>query len=322
MDHSFGSAEEVDHVRILQSCNGLCLCTGSAWPVFYYVYNRSTNLFKRLSQPNYSHYDSCFYSSGVFRMAIDPRKSLYYKVVQARRASGKYFESCGCLLLVCRVYYLRDDERVFVWSVRYLVNTEQLMNPLQEGLSIRTSVWSVCFGEGEEDAFIVINLFGKVVKYNLISKTNNEIFDIGSNQIDDDDDVEFIPPFSVDPNLYEFILSLASLAKTEEDEKMRRKHKENDYRRFLDNRSFDKSKAPAAQAGEEPPRLAKANESPGWSSSRPAGLIFQLQKRLDCSKSKTKFSCVIIVLVSAAGTKVSTVGIKVNAAERLQLLKG
>ncbi|GJS75933.1 hypothetical protein Tco_0725814 [Tanacetum coccineum] len=31
-DHSFGSAEEVDHVRILQSCNGLLLCTGSAWP--------------------------------------------------------------------------------------------------------------------------------------------------------------------------------------------------------------------------------------------------------------------------------------------------
>ncbi|GJR87653.1 hypothetical protein Tco_0211664 [Tanacetum coccineum] len=26
MDHSFGSAEEVDHVRILQSCNGLLLC--------------------------------------------------------------------------------------------------------------------------------------------------------------------------------------------------------------------------------------------------------------------------------------------------------
>ncbi|GKE50564.1 hypothetical protein Tco_1481822, partial [Tanacetum coccineum] len=32
MDNSFGSAEEVDHVRILQSCNGLLLCIGSAWP--------------------------------------------------------------------------------------------------------------------------------------------------------------------------------------------------------------------------------------------------------------------------------------------------
>ncbi|GJR23104.1 hypothetical protein Tco_0971631 [Tanacetum coccineum] len=65
--------------------------------------------------------------------------------------------------------------------------------------------------EGEEDAFVVINLSGNVVKYNLISKTNNEIFDIRSNQMDDDDDVEFIPPFSVDPNLHEFIPSLASV---------------------------------------------------------------------------------------------------------------
>ncbi|GKB08311.1 hypothetical protein Tco_0836595 [Tanacetum coccineum] len=89
-----------------------------------------------------------------------------------------------------------------VWSVRYLVNIEQLMNPLHKGWSIRTSVWSICLGEGEMDAFVVINLSGKVVKYNLISKTNTEIFDIGSNKMDDDDDddadaVMFIPPFEV-----------------------------------------------------------------------------------------------------------------------------
>ncbi|GJX21255.1 hypothetical protein Tco_0223932 [Tanacetum coccineum] len=281
MDHSFGSGVEVDHVRIF---------------------------------------------SGVFRMAFDPRKSLYYKVVQAGRAygetqiqiysseignwslcrdrfsyfsfdhfesaiywndafhwleglnrqlkhfklnikdhdhlimtrleiphglhrgrnflesfggpsndpllllmeiphmlhlEGKFFESCGCMLLVCRddigsteftIYEMMKGS--FVWSVRYLVNTEQLMNPLPEGWSIRTSIWSIYFREGEEDAFVVINLSGNVVKYNLISKTNNEIFDIGSNQTDDDDDdddVEFIPPFSVDPNLYEFIPSLTSV---------------------------------------------------------------------------------------------------------------
>ncbi|GJX80047.1 hypothetical protein Tco_0328196 [Tanacetum coccineum] len=105
-----------------------------------------------------------------------------------------------------------------MWSVRYLVNIVQLLNPLPEGWSIRTGVWSVCLGEGEDDAFVVINLSGKVVKYNLISKTNTEIFDIGSNQMDDDDDddddddaVLFIPPFEVDPNLYEFIPSLASV---------------------------------------------------------------------------------------------------------------
>ncbi|GJR57251.1 retrotransposon protein, putative, ty1-copia subclass [Tanacetum coccineum] len=84
MDHSFGFAKEVDHVRILQSCNGLLLYSGLAWPIFYYVYNPSTNLFKRIPQPNYYLRDnSCFFSSGEFRLALDPRKSSHYKVVQA-----------------------------------------------------------------------------------------------------------------------------------------------------------------------------------------------------------------------------------------------
>ncbi|GJZ86009.1 hypothetical protein Tco_0657619 [Tanacetum coccineum] len=219
MDHSFGFAKDVDHVRILQSCNGLLLYSGLAWPVFYYVYNPSTNLFKRIPQPNYYLRDnSCVFSSGVFRLAFDPIKLVHYKVVQAGGEYGKKFESCGCLLLVCKddigfteftIYEMMKGYSV--WSVRYLVNIKQLMNLLPKGWSIQISVWSICLGEGEEDAFVVINLSKKVVKYNLISKTNIEIFDIGSNQMDDDDyAVVFILPFKVDPNLYEFILSLAS----------------------------------------------------------------------------------------------------------------
>nr|GEZ87864.1 hypothetical protein [Tanacetum cinerariifolium] len=131
---------------------------------------------------------------------------------------GKIFKSCGCLLLVCRDDIGSNDFTIYeimkgssVWSIRYLVNIEQLMHPLTEGWSIRTIVWSICFGEGEEDAFVVINISEKVLKYHLISKTTTEIFDIGSNQMDDDDDDagEFIPPFKVDPNIYEFISSLA-----------------------------------------------------------------------------------------------------------------
>ncbi|GJT79155.1 lysophospholipid acyltransferase 1-like protein [Tanacetum coccineum] len=128
---------------------------------------------------------------------------------------GKIFKSCRCFLLVFRddigsteftIYEMMKGSSV--WSVRYLVNIVQLLNPLPKGWSIRTGVWSICLGEGEEDAFMVINLSGKVVKYNQISKTNTEIFYIGSNQIDDDDDdaddddvILFIPPFKVDPNL-------------------------------------------------------------------------------------------------------------------------
>ncbi|GKE50350.1 hypothetical protein Tco_1481608 [Tanacetum coccineum] len=104
---------------------------------------------------------------------------------------GNFFESCGCLLLVCRddigsteftIYKMMKGSSV--WSVRYLVNIVQLLNPLLEGWLIRIS-----------------------------------IFDIGSNQMDDDDDddaddddvILFISPFEVDPNLYEFIPSLASV---------------------------------------------------------------------------------------------------------------
>nr|GEX79406.1 hypothetical protein [Tanacetum cinerariifolium] len=123
----------------------------------------------------------------------------------------KFFGSRGCLLLVCRDNISFREFTIYemmkgcsMWSVRYLVNTEELMNPLLEGWLIRSIVWSIGYGEKEEDDFLVINLFRKVIKYNKISKTINEIFDIGSNQMDDDDDdddVEFIRPFSIDLNI-------------------------------------------------------------------------------------------------------------------------
>ncbi|GKB82476.1 hypothetical protein Tco_0949371 [Tanacetum coccineum] len=72
--------------------------------------------------------------------------------------------------------------------------------------------FSIGLGEKEEDSCLVINLSGKVVEYNLISKTLHEIYDIGSNQFDDNlDDDELITPFVADHNVYEFILSFASV---------------------------------------------------------------------------------------------------------------
>ncbi|GKB81229.1 hypothetical protein Tco_0948124 [Tanacetum coccineum] len=89
VDNSFtlGSTEAFDNVKILQSCNGLLLCTGLEWPAFDYIYNPSTNLFKRLLQPDYTHDDSPFHRSVRLRMAFDPTKSLNYKVVHVRRIS-------------------------------------------------------------------------------------------------------------------------------------------------------------------------------------------------------------------------------------------
>nr|GFC74489.1 hypothetical protein [Tanacetum cinerariifolium] len=56
------------------------------------------------------------------------------------------------------------------------------------------------------------NLSGKVVEYSLILKTLHEIYDIGSNQLDDNrDDDELVIPFEDDHNVYEFIPSFASV---------------------------------------------------------------------------------------------------------------
>nr|GEU87306.1 hypothetical protein [Tanacetum cinerariifolium] len=105
----------------------------------------------------------------------------------------RFLESHGCLIL----------------TVRYVVNTDEFMTPILERWSIRSNVWSSGLGEREKDSFLVINISGKVVKYNLISKTISQIFYIGSNQMDDD--YEFFPPYTVAHNTYDFILSFASV---------------------------------------------------------------------------------------------------------------
>ncbi|GKB70338.1 ribonuclease H-like domain-containing protein [Tanacetum coccineum] len=87
MDRSFscGSTKEADNVKILQSCNGLLLCGGSGMPVFYYVYNPSTNQYKKLPYPDCSLDNSPYYSSAGLRIAFDPTKSPHYKLVDAGR---------------------------------------------------------------------------------------------------------------------------------------------------------------------------------------------------------------------------------------------
>nr|GEU99293.1 hypothetical protein [Tanacetum cinerariifolium] len=86
MDNSFtiGFTEKAKNVKILQSCNGLLLCSGSGRLVFYYVYNPSTNQFKRLLHPDCSLDNSPYYRSARLRMAFDPTKSPYYKLMDAR----------------------------------------------------------------------------------------------------------------------------------------------------------------------------------------------------------------------------------------------
>ncbi|GJT00933.1 hypothetical protein Tco_0822102 [Tanacetum coccineum] len=105
---------------------------------------------------------------------------------------GKLFDSRGCLLLVRRDDFGSSDftiyemmKWIYVWSVRYHVDTDDFMTPLPEGWSIRSTVWSIVLGEREDDSFLVINLSGKVVEYNLMSKNLREMYDMGSNQLTD-----------------------------------------------------------------------------------------------------------------------------------------
>ncbi|GJY19985.1 hypothetical protein Tco_0392551 [Tanacetum coccineum] len=80
----FNFGEEGIKVNILHSCNGLLLCgdTWASWPNnYYYVYNPSLKLFKKLPQhhDNWGKYNSC----GGMRMTFDPTKSPHYKIVHA-----------------------------------------------------------------------------------------------------------------------------------------------------------------------------------------------------------------------------------------------
>ncbi|GJX95939.1 hypothetical protein Tco_0351737 [Tanacetum coccineum] len=172
MDNSFtlGSTEEAKNVKILQSCNGLLLCSGSGRLGFDYIYNPSTNQFKRLSHPNFSLDNSPYCRSAGLRMTFDPTKSPHYKLVDAGRTS----------------YDIGSNEFTIYEMIK------------------GCSVWSV--------SLLVINLSGKVVQYNLISKTLHDIFNCGSNQLDDnhdDDDDKLLQQLEAEYNVYEFIPSFA-----------------------------------------------------------------------------------------------------------------
>nr|GEX46801.1 hypothetical protein [Tanacetum cinerariifolium] len=78
-------AFDSNKVTILQSCNGLLLYIGSQRHASDYVHNPSTNLFKILLEPDYANVDSNVYGCVGLRLAFDPKKSPYYKVVRDAR---------------------------------------------------------------------------------------------------------------------------------------------------------------------------------------------------------------------------------------------
>ncbi|GJX32451.1 hypothetical protein Tco_0242306 [Tanacetum coccineum] len=72
------------------------------------------------------------------------------------------------------------------------------------------NIYAIITEEREEDSLLVINFSGKVVQYNLISKSLREIYDMGSNEVDDNHD-ELLQQSETEHNVYEFIPSFASV---------------------------------------------------------------------------------------------------------------
>ncbi|GJU64273.1 DNA-directed DNA polymerase [Tanacetum coccineum] len=136
-----------------------------------------------------------FLITAGLRMTFDPTKSPHYKLVGAGRTSYD---------IDIQIYSSETSK----WSLYDFGSSEFTIYEMMIGCSM----WTV----REQDSFLVINLSGKVVQYNLFSKTLHEIYDCGSNQLDDnhddnDDDDELPRELQAEHNVYEFISSFASV---------------------------------------------------------------------------------------------------------------
>ncbi|GJS10194.1 F-box protein-like protein isoform X1 [Tanacetum coccineum] len=98
----------------------------------------------------------------------------------------KFFESRGCLLLVCKdcpdsrqlnIFEMRNGYSE--WSVKYLVNLD-IMIPFPRNWRIHSSFWCIVLGEREEDSFVVIKSYEKVLQYKIVLETVHTLFDLES----------------------------------------------------------------------------------------------------------------------------------------------
>lgn len=100
----------------------------------------------------------------------------------------KLFGSYGSLLLLCKDYYGSRKLNIYemkngysACSMKYFVNLDNMLRRtwrLPEDWSCY-NIWSIFFGEREEDSFMVIELSGKVLLYTFGSKTVTKLLDLG-----------------------------------------------------------------------------------------------------------------------------------------------
>ncbi|GJX24582.1 F-box protein-like protein [Tanacetum coccineum] len=127
----------------------------------------------------------------------------------------KLFESCGYLYLVgtstqdLSIYEMR--KRYSKWSLKYVVNLDDVMMLLDENERMPSKwdcsrIWSIVLGEREEDSFLVMELFGKVVQYNIGLKSIREVYDLRSISTPDMD-----PSLPTKLDTFQFVASSASV---------------------------------------------------------------------------------------------------------------
>lgn len=71
------------------------------------------------------------------------------------------------------------------WSVKYLVVRDDIMMLIPETWKMSAkwfcfNVLCIAVGEREEDSFLMMEAFGKVEKYKIISKTLYQLYDLES----------------------------------------------------------------------------------------------------------------------------------------------
>nr|GEV27830.1 zinc finger, CCHC-type [Tanacetum cinerariifolium] len=132
---------------------------------------------------DYAHDDSNFYGCAGLRLAFDPTKSPDYKVVHARS------NSCE---IVIQIYSSEIGNWIMCreWFTDYIGSSEFSIYKMTKGVLCGRL-------KREDDSFLVMNLSGMVVQYNLISKTVREIYDMRSNEVADDYFHSVIPRFAM-----------------------------------------------------------------------------------------------------------------------------
>ncbi|GKA76681.1 hypothetical protein Tco_0783142 [Tanacetum coccineum] len=153
---TLGSTEAVDNVNIFRSCNGLLIAI--YWnDAFHWLEteNRQLTHYKL----NVEDHDHPIITTMQIPQVLQQGRNFFesygnilpmiitIQIPHMLHLEGKLFESRRCLLLIRRDYIGFREFTIYemrkmcsLWSIKYLVDTDDFITPLPEGWSIRSTV--------------------------------------------------------------------------------------------------------------------------------------------------------------------------------------